>query len=94
MYGRLAYQQVDPKNIPEVLGGECSCPGGCIVSDNGPWSEYNLDDEDEEIKIESFLETEPTEQFFDAIDFQIDFSKDHGIIKEGGKLKVVAHPQD
>jgi hypothetical protein len=31
------------------------------VSDNGPWSEYNLDDEDEEIKIESFLETEPTE---------------------------------
>lgn len=24
------YEVIDPKNLPEVYGGECECPGGCL----------------------------------------------------------------
>ncbi|PWN46600.1 putative SEC14-phosphatidylinositol/phosphatidylcholine transfer protein [Violaceomyces palustris] len=31
-------QQIPLENLPESLGGKCSCPGGCSLSDAGPWN--------------------------------------------------------
>ncbi|KAN0061039.1 cytosolic factor, phosphatidylinositol/phosphatidylcholine transfer protein [Thecaphora frezii] len=30
--------QIPEENLPEVLGGTCKCPGGCSLSDAGPWN--------------------------------------------------------
>lgn len=32
-------EQVSPENLPEEFGGTCKCPGGCELSDMGPWQE-------------------------------------------------------
>ncbi|MCJ1381895.1 cytosolic factor, phosphatidylinositol/phosphatidylcholine transfer protein [Xylographa soralifera] len=29
--------QVPTESLPRLLGGECECPGGCALSDLGPW---------------------------------------------------------
>jgi hypothetical protein len=32
---------VDPQNLPNIIGGECTCPhieNGCLYSDIGPWN--------------------------------------------------------
>ncbi|AEO67993.1 27d20494-096a-41b7-aaae-efb0c9e920f8 [Thermothielavioides terrestris] len=31
--------QVPAENLPKQFGGECECPGGCELSDMGPWRE-------------------------------------------------------
>ncbi|TFK45472.1 hypothetical protein OE88DRAFT_1211080 [Heliocybe sulcata] len=30
--------QIPPENLPKDLGGKCECPGGCSLSDAGPWN--------------------------------------------------------
>lgn len=30
--------QIPAQNLPSDLGGTCSCPGGCSLSDAGPWN--------------------------------------------------------
>lgn len=30
-------EQVPKENLPKEFGGECECPGGCALSDEGPW---------------------------------------------------------
>ncbi|KAJ7056580.1 CRAL-TRIO domain-containing protein [Mycena amicta] len=30
--------QIDAENLPKDFGGKCSCPGGCSLSDAGPWN--------------------------------------------------------
>lgn len=30
--------QIDADNLPKELGGNCVCPGGCPLSDAGPWN--------------------------------------------------------
>ncbi|WWC70462.1 uncharacterized protein I206_104413 [Kwoniella pini CBS 10737] len=31
-------QYISPENLPSDLGGNCKCPGGCSLSDAGPWN--------------------------------------------------------
>ena len=31
--------QIPKENLPKRFGGECVCPGGCDLSDAGPWTE-------------------------------------------------------
>jgi hypothetical protein len=31
--------QIPAENLPVDLGGTCACPGGCSLSDAGPWNE-------------------------------------------------------
>ena len=31
-------EQISAENLPVDLGGTCSCPGGCSLSDAGPWN--------------------------------------------------------
>ncbi|KAJ7931337.1 CRAL-TRIO domain-containing protein [Mycena leptocephala] len=30
--------QIDADDLPKEFGGNCSCPGGCSLSDAGPWN--------------------------------------------------------
>lgn len=34
-------KQIAPQNLPKEFGGLCECPGGCSMSDCGPWNEPN-----------------------------------------------------
>ncbi|WFD33010.1 hypothetical protein MSPP1_004067 [Malassezia sp. CBS 17886] len=31
-------KQIPLDHIPSIIGGECHCPGGCALSDAGPWN--------------------------------------------------------
>lgn len=35
-YQKELLEQVPKENLPKQFGGECSCPGGCELSDQGP----------------------------------------------------------
>ncbi|KAE8212234.1 hypothetical protein CF327_g4105 [Tilletia walkeri] len=37
-YADELMQQISPENLPSTLGGKCNCPGGCSLSDAGPWN--------------------------------------------------------
>lgn len=30
-------KQIPAESLPKYLGGKCECPGGCSLSDAGPW---------------------------------------------------------
>lgn len=30
--------QIPAENLPQEFGGSCNCPGGCSLSDAGPWN--------------------------------------------------------
>ncbi|TFK28617.1 hypothetical protein FA15DRAFT_685231 [Coprinopsis marcescibilis] len=32
-------KQIPAENLPKQFGGNCECPGGCSMSDTGPWNE-------------------------------------------------------
>lgn len=31
--------QIPKENLPKIFGGACECPGGCALSDVGPWQD-------------------------------------------------------
>jgi hypothetical protein len=35
--------QVPAENLPAEFGGKCRCPGGCSLSDAGPWNPHTLE---------------------------------------------------
>ena len=37
-YKDTLLKQIDEENLPSYLGGKCDCPGGCSLSDAGPWN--------------------------------------------------------
>jgi hypothetical protein len=38
-YQKELLAQVPPENLPVILGGTCECPGGCSLSNAGPWQD-------------------------------------------------------
>lgn len=38
-YQKELLAQVPAENLPVEFGGTCQCPGGCALSDMGPWQE-------------------------------------------------------
>ncbi|QRW15846.1 ribosomal RNA small subunit methyltransferase mra1 [Rhizoctonia solani] len=36
--------QIPKENLPADLGGSCNCPGGCSLSDQGPWNDPKYKD--------------------------------------------------
>jgi hypothetical protein len=38
-YERELAAQIPKENLPKAFGGSCSCPGGCEMSDAGPWQD-------------------------------------------------------
>ena len=40
-YKEKIFEYIDPENLPDFLGGTCTCPqtpGGCLYCDIGPWN--------------------------------------------------------
>ena len=37
-YKDTLLKQIDEENLPSFFGGKCDCPGGCSLSDAGPWN--------------------------------------------------------
>lgn len=38
-YHKELLAQVPKENLPKIFGGTCDCPGGCALSDAGPWQD-------------------------------------------------------
>ncbi|KAJ4348521.1 cytosolic factor, phosphatidylinositol/phosphatidylcholine transfer protein [Didymosphaeria variabile] len=38
-YQKELIAQVPAENLPKQFGGSCECPGGCALSDAGPWQD-------------------------------------------------------
>lgn len=43
-YQKELLEIVDPANLPDFLGGTCTCKefGGCMYSNAGPWNDYEI----------------------------------------------------
>jgi len=39
-YHKDLFEYIDPDQFPAELGGNCHCPGGCLVNSPGPWKDY------------------------------------------------------
>lgn len=38
-YQSALLEQIPAENLPAKFGGKCQCPGGCELSDAGPWQD-------------------------------------------------------
>lgn len=44
-YKKDLFEAADPDNLPDFLGGTCTCShveGGCMYSNAGPWNDYDM----------------------------------------------------
>lgn len=41
-YQKELLEQIPAENLPKEFGGSCDCPGGCALSDAGPWDDPAL----------------------------------------------------
>jgi len=41
-YLKTIEKQIPIQNIPKFLGGKCTCPEGCTLSNAGPWNDKDL----------------------------------------------------
>jgi phosphatidylinositol/phosphatidylcholine transfer protein len=41
-YESVLRAQIPPENLPSDIGGQCRCPGGCSLSDTGPWRDPTI----------------------------------------------------
>lgn len=41
-YEKELLAQIPKENLPKQFGGSCQCPGGCELSDAGPWQDSTL----------------------------------------------------
>lgn len=41
-YLKVLAQQIPIENLPKFIGGGCTCPEGCTLSDAGPWQDKAL----------------------------------------------------
>ena len=62
-YRPILLENIDAENLPEFLGGTCTCPdvqGGCLYSNAGPWNDYVV--VNKRIKHKSEVEQEERDQ--------------------------------
>ncbi|WFD05404.1 hypothetical protein MVES1_000734 [Malassezia vespertilionis] len=48
-------KQIPVESIPSILGGKCNCPGGCGLSDAGPWNSPEGESIIKQVKTEKKL---------------------------------------
>ena len=55
--------QIPAENLPKDLGGTCECegPGGCSMSDAGPWKEEEDKEEEEQTRADRAEAEAPVE---------------------------------
>nr|XP_043609565.1 phosphatidylinositol/phosphatidylcholine transfer protein SFH9 isoform X2 [Erigeron canadensis] len=78
-YQNKLLEVIDSSQLPEFLGGLCSCPneGGCLKSDKGPWHDQEL------MKIISTGNTEKNDSFYDDTTVEV-----KSIVSESTSCKV------
>jgi len=66
-------QHIPKENLPKRFGGTCECPGGCELSDAGPWKDVDIKElelfkmEDSISVTEVDLEDEDGDKFGDRL---------------------------
>ncbi|KAF3335634.1 phosphatidylinositol/phosphatidylcholine transfer protein SFH11 [Carex littledalei] len=65
-YHTALFEAIDPRNIPEFLGGTCTCSAneGCLMQDKGPWTNPEINQLLEEVfhKGKKFMEERISEE--------------------------------
>ncbi|KAI3678709.1 hypothetical protein L6452_38012 [Arctium lappa] len=66
-YQNKLLEVIDSSQLPDFLGGTCSCPneGGCLRSDKGPWRDLEL------MKLVSNGDTRKSGSFYDDVDLEV-----------------------
>nr|GEX14835.1 phosphatidylinositol/phosphatidylcholine transfer protein SFH9-like isoform X1 [Tanacetum cinerariifolium] len=66
-YQNKLLEVIDSSQLPDFLGGTCSCPnaGGCLRSDKGPWHDLEL------MKLVKNRDTRKSFGFYDDVDSEV-----------------------
>ncbi|KAL9996069.1 putative CRAL-TRIO lipid binding domain, CRAL/TRIO domain, CRAL/TRIO domain superfamily [Helianthus debilis subsp. tardiflorus] len=66
-YQNKLLEAIDASQLPDFLGGTCSCPneGGCLRSDKGPWNDLEL------MKVVNNGDRTKSCSFYNDVDFEV-----------------------